>query len=300
MTSYSAMHNKILDGQRVADAVLSSIKKEIESLRQRKPCLAVVLVGDDPASAIYVKRKTKACLETGFESIQKIFPATVSEEELTEYLLSLNASSNVDGILVQLPLPAHLNQRKITSLISPDKDVDGFHPVNLGKLVTEDSSGYVPCTPLGVKELLEASSVDLAGKHAVIVGRSTIVGKPLSLLLLQKQKGMNATVTCVHSYTHDLPLIVKQADLVVAAIGRAEFIRGEWIKEGAVVIDVGINRVEDASAKKGYRIVGDVEFEGALQRASLITKVPGGVGPMTIAMLLKNTYKSYKSKGIHV
>lgn len=298
MTDYDTMHHKILDGQKVADAVLSSIKKEIENLKSRKPCLAVVLVGDDPASAIYVRRKTKACLETGFESIQKIFPASVSEEELTRYLIELNANQDVDGILVQLPLPPHLNQKKITSLIAPEKDVDGFHPVNLGKLITEDTSGYVPCTPLGVKVLLEASAIDLSGKHAVIVGRSTIVGKPLSLLLLQKQKGMNATVTCVHSYTHDLPSIVKQADLVVAAIGKAEFIRGEWIKEGAVIIDVGINRVDDPSAKKGYRIVGDVEFTGALQRASLITKVPGGVGPMTIAMLLKNTYKSFKSKSL--
>lgn len=299
MTEKSALQHKILDGKAIADNMLATIKKEIAGSRGRKPCLAVVLVGQDPASAIYVNRKAKACLETGFESLKKVFPAEVGKEELAEYIISLNENAQVDGILVQLPLPPHLDAKEITSLIAPEKDVDGFHPVNLGKLLIEDSSGFVPCTPLGVKELLTASGIDLAGKSTVIVGRSTIVGKPLAMLLLQKQKGMNATVTCVHSYTKDLPSIVSHADVVVAAIGKPEFIKGSWIKEGAVVIDVGINRVDDPSSQKGYRIVGDVEFDAALKRASRITKVPGGVGPMTIAMLLKNTYQSFKAKESH-
>lgn len=286
----------ILDGKAIAEKILLSMKKTIETSNKRNPCLAVVLVGDDPASHIYVERKTKACEETLFRSIKKKFPSDISEEVLVSYIIELNEDPGVDGILVQLPLPRSINEKRITSLIDPKKDVDGFHPVNLGKLLIEDPTGFVSCTPLGIKMLLSEHSVDLQGKHVVIVGRSATVGKPLSLLLMQREKGMNATVTVAHSFTHDLPAITRSADILIAAIGKPLFIKEEMVKEGAIVIDVGINRIDDPAAKKGYRIVGDVDFENVSKKALMITKVPGGVGPMTIAMLLLNTFKSWKSK----
>ena len=290
------MNDRILDGTTIASKILLTLKQSLETVPQRKPCLAVVLVGNDPASAIYVGRKTKACEETQLRSIKKNFSATISEETLVSYIIELNEDPGVDGILVQLPLPKHINARRILSLVDPRKDVDGFHPVNLGKLVSEDPTGFIPCTPLGVKMLLKESGIDLEGKHVVIVGRSIIVGKPLALLLMQKEKGMNATVTMVHSYTQNLSSITRSADVIVAGIGKPLFIKEDMVKEGAIVIDVGINRLDDASTKKGYRIVGDVDFDNVIKKASLITKVPGGVGPMTIAMLLLNTYASWKSK----
>lgn len=286
----------ILDGKALADTLLLSMKQEIQVSNSRRPCLAVVLVGDDPASSIYVARKTKACEETLFRSIKKNFEAAIVEETLVSYIKELNNDPDVDGILVQLPLPHHIDAKKITSLIDPAKDVDGFHPVNLGKLLTEDPTGFVPCTPLGIKLLFQESLIDLQGKHVVIVGRSAIVGKPLSLLLMQKEKGMNATVTVVNSFTKDLSEITRTADVLIGAIGKPLFIKETMVKEGAIVIDVGINRVDDPSSKKGYRIVGDVDFEAVQHKTSMITKVPGGVGPMTIAALLLNTFKSWKNK----
>jgi methylenetetrahydrofolate dehydrogenase (NADP+) / methenyltetrahydrofolate cyclohydrolase len=288
--------DKILDGKAVADKILLSLKQAVLQSRKRPPSLAVVLVGNDPASAIYVERKTKACQETLFHSIKKDFLATVDENTLASYIQELNANPEVDGILVQLPLPPHIDEKRIITLVDPQKDVDGFHPVNLGKLVIEDPSGFVPCTPFGIKMLLVESGIDLTGKNVVIIGRSLIVGKPLALLLMQKEKGMNATVTVVHSKTLDLSAICQKADVLIAAIGKPLFVKEDMVKEGAVVIDVGINRLEDPAAKKGYRIVGDVDFETVVKKAAHITKVPGGIGPMTIAMLLFNTFKSWKAK----
>lgn len=292
------MNTNILDGTKIASKILQSLKSSLELIERKKPTLAVVLVGDDPASAIYVGRKIKACQETHIHSIKKNFPDSVSEETLVSYITELNEDPEVDGILVQLPLPKHINTRMICSLVYPAKDVDGFHPVNLGKLILEDPTGFVPCTPLGVKVLLQESSISLEGKHVVIVGRSLSVGKPLSLLLMQREKGMNAIVTVTHSFSKDLRVITKEADVLIAAVGKPLFIKEDMVKDGAIVIDVGINRVDDPSAKKGYRIAGDVDFDNVHKKASLITKVPGGVGPMTIAMLLLNTYTSWKSKNL--
>jgi len=279
---------KILDGKTVASRLLLSLKEEIASSKRRKPCLAAVLVGNDPASAIYVGRKTKACEEHNFHSIKKTFPEDITEDELIAYVTQLNKDPNVDGILVQLPLPKHISEKKIITLVDPQKDVDGFHPVNLGKLVIGDHSGFIPCTPLGIKTLLLEYGIDLEGKHVVIVGRSTIVGKPLALLLMQKEKGMNATVTVVHRGTRDLTSITRSADVLIAAIGVPLFIKEDMVKEGAIVIDVGINRMNN-------KIVGDVDFENVAPKCSMISKVPGGIGPMTIAMLLFNTFKSWKN-----
>jgi len=247
------------------------------------PGLAVVLVGDNPASRVYVRNKGKACEEVGIKSFQHTLPAETTEEDLLKLIDSLNRAKEVHGILVQLPLPFHINETKVIEAISPAKDVDGFHPYNLGRLVTGNPL-LQPCTPYGVIKMLKAAAIDVSGKEAVIVGRSNIVGKPMALMLLKR----NATVTVCHSRTRNIEEKIKRGDIVVAALGKPEFLKGEWIKSGAVVIDVGINRLPDG------RLVGDVEFESAAQRASWITPVPGGVGPMTIAMLLHNTVDAAK------
>jgi len=287
------MSAKLIDGKAIAAAIRQELRERIAALDKQgiKPGLAVVLVGEDSASQVYVGMKEKSCTELGIYSDHHHLPAETTQEELLGLVENLNADSRIHGILVQLPLPDHIDENRIIEAVSPAKDVDGFHPVNLGRLVI-GLDCFRPCTPAGVQELLVRSGVELSGKRVVIVGRSNIVGKPLANILMQKADGADATVTVAHSRTENLPELVKSADVVVAAIGRAEMITGDWIKPGAVVIDVGINRVEDPAAKRGYRLVGDVHFESASEVASQITPVPGGVGPMTIVMLMKNTVTS--------
>jgi len=266
------------------------LKEKIVELRSKgvTPGLAVVLVGEDPASQVYVRMKGKACEELGLYSETIRLPAEYAEDALLKIIDDLNANPKIHGILVQLPLPEHIDETKILNRINPGKDVDGFHPVNVGRMLIGDP-GFLPCTPHGVQELLVRSGNSPEGKHVVVVGRSNIVGKPVAAILMQKKKGANATVTVCHSRTKDLPSVTRQGDIVVAAMGVPGFVKADMVKEGAVVIDVGVNRVDDPSAKKGYRLMGDVDFEAVKEKASAITPVPGGVGPMTIVMLMKNT-----------
>ncbi|HUQ81944.1 MAG TPA: tetrahydrofolate dehydrogenase/cyclohydrolase catalytic domain-containing protein [Gemmatimonadaceae bacterium] len=285
---------RLIDGAAIGRLVREDVAKEVARLKTLGivPGLSVVLVGEDAASAVYVRSKGKACEEAGMRGETIRLPADTSEAELLAQVDALNEDPRVHGILVQMPLPKHMSADKVIRRIRPDKDVDGFHPVNVGKLSIGERDGFVPCTPAGAIELLVRSGVETRGKEAVIVGRSNIVGKPMAALFIQDAPGGNATVTVCHSRTADLAAHTRRADILVAAIGRPEMITGDMIKPGAVVIDVGINRVDDASAPKGYRIVGDVEFASARAVASLITPVPGGVGPMTIAMLMKNTARA--------
>jgi len=285
---------KLIDGTATGRLVRDDVAREVARLKTLGvvPGLSVVLVGEDPASAVYVRSKGKACEEAGMRGETIRLPADTSEAQLLEQVDALNADPRVHGILVQMPLPKHMSADKVIRRIRPEKDVDGFHPVNVGKLSIGERDGFVPCTPAGAIELLVRSGVETRGKDAVIVGRSNIVGKPMAALLLQDAPGGNASVTVCHSRTTDLAAHTRRADILVAAIGRPEMITGDMIKPGAVVIDVGINRVNDVSVQKGYRIVGDVEFASARAVASLITPVPGGVGPMTIAMLMKNTVRA--------
>jgi len=284
----------LIDGAAIGRLVRRDVAAEVERLKALgiTPGLSVVLVGDDPASAVYVRSKGKACEEAGMRGETIRLPAETTENALLAQVDRLNADPNVHGILVQMPLPRHIAADKVIRRIRPEKDVDGFHPVNVGKLSIGERDGFVPCTPAGAIELLVRSGVETRGKDAVIVGRSNIVGKPMAALLMQDAPGGNATVTVCHSRTSNLAGHIRRADIVIAAIGKPEMITGDMIKPGAVVIDVGINRVNDAAAPKGYRIVGDVHFASAREVASLITPVPGGVGPMTIAMLMKNTVRA--------
>jgi methylenetetrahydrofolate dehydrogenase (NADP+)/methenyltetrahydrofolate cyclohydrolase len=284
----------LIDGAAIGRLVRADVARDVARLQTLGvvPGLTVVLVGDDPASAVYVRSKGKACEEAGMRGETIRLPADAPEAELLDLVDRLNADNSVHGILVQMPLPRHMSADKVIRRIRPEKDVDGFHPVNVGKLSIGERDGFVPCTPAGAIELLVRSGVDTRGKDAVIVGRSNIVGKPMAALLMQDAPGGNATVTICHSRTRDLASHTRRADILVAAIGKPEMITGDMIKPGAVVIDVGINRVTDASAKKGYRIVGDVHFASAREVASMITPVPGGVGPMTIAMLMQNTVRA--------
>jgi methylenetetrahydrofolate dehydrogenase (NADP+)/methenyltetrahydrofolate cyclohydrolase len=280
------MTARIIDGKAAAADLRAKVAQAAADFRQktgRPPGLATVLVGEDPASAVYVRSKVKATAEAGLESFAHHLPDTLSEAELLAIVDKLNRDPAVDGILVQLPLPKQIDAQRVIEAINPDKDVDGFHPVNAGRLAT-GLTGLVPCTPFGCLYLLRKELGDLSGKDAVVIGRSNIVGKPMALLLL----GDSATVTVAHSRTKDLPDVVRRADIVVAAVGRPEMVKGDWIKDGAVVIDVGINRVPAVQEGK-TRLVGDVDFFGASERAAAVTPVPGGVGPMTIAMLLRNT-----------
>jgi len=285
---------KLIDGTATGRLVRDDVAREVARLKTLGvvPGLSVVLVGEDPASAVYVRSKGKACEEAGMRGETIRLPADTSEAQLLEQVDALNADPRVHGILVQMPLPKHMSADKVIRRIRPEKDVDGFHPVNVGKLSIGERDGFVPCTPAGAIELLVRSGVETRGKDAVIVGRSNIVGKPMAALLMQDAPGGNATVTVCHSRTSNLAGHIRRADIVIAAIGKPEMITGDMIKPGAVVIDVGINRVNDAAAPKGYRIVGDVHFASARDVASLITPVPGGVGPMTIAMLMKNTVRA--------
>ncbi len=284
---------ELIDGNQIAATLVAELKAQVAAIPGRRPCLALVRVGEDAASVSYVKKKEKTAAEIGIESRIILPPVTIPQAELEKLIDDLNADPAVDGILVQSPLPKPLNEQAVFSRIAPQKDVDGFHTVNIGKIAQEDSTGFVACTPAGIMELLARSGTDLAGKHVVVLGRSLIVGKPVGLLALQKKAGANATVTFCHSGTRDLPSITRLADVLIAAIGRAEFVTGDMIKPDAVVIDVGINRVSDPSKKSGYKLVGDVHFDSVAPLATKITPVPGGVGPMTVCMLMKNTVKAW-------
>jgi methylenetetrahydrofolate dehydrogenase (NADP+)/methenyltetrahydrofolate cyclohydrolase len=290
------MTAKLLDGVALGKAIRAEVAAEVAELPAQgvRPGLAVILVGDDPASHFYVASKGKACEEAGIHSVTHRLPATTPEADLLALIDEVNADPALHGLLVQMPLPKHINSEKVLHRVSPAKDVDGFHPVNVGKLIMGDRTGFRPATPYGVQQMLMREGIETKGAHAVIIGRSNIVGRPMAGLLMQDGPGGNATVTVCHSRSRDLPGLARQADILIAAIGRPEFVTADMVKPGAVVVDVGINRVEDASRPKGYRVVGDVAFEAVREVASAITPVPGGVGPMTIAMLLVNTLQAAK------
>lgn len=291
------MTARIIDGKALAQQIRDEIAEDIARLvatGRPRPGLATVLVGENPASKVYVSSKQKACAQVGIESFGYDLPANTNQKELEELVKQLNADPRVNGILVQLPLPTGLDEERVLNAISIEKDVDGFHPLNIGRLAQKGRDPlFVPCTPTGVMMILERTGVKLEGTNAVVLGRSNIVGMPVALLLVRS----NATVTICHSRSHDLPGIVRKADVLVAAVGRPEMVRGDWIKPGAVVIDVGTNRVEAPERPKGYRLTGDVCFEEVKAVAGAITPVPGGVGPMTISMLLKNTVRAAKLAG---
>jgi len=288
----------ILDGKKLSQKIKERIKQETQLLYeklQKRPNLAVIIVGNNPASKTYVSMKEKACKFVGFESQVIRLPENTEEKNLIEEIEKLNKDENINGILVQLPLPKQINEEKIIFSISPEKDVDGFHPYNVGMLMI-GAPTFIPCTPYGIIKILQEYNIKTEGKNVVVIGRSNIVGKPIASLLMQKKDYGNATVTICHSRTKNITQFTKSADILIAAIGRPNFVKADMIKEGAVVIDVGINRVEDKTSPKGYKLVGDVDYENAAPKTSAITPVPGGVGPMTIAMLLTNTLLSFKKK----
>jgi methylenetetrahydrofolate dehydrogenase (NADP+) / methenyltetrahydrofolate cyclohydrolase len=284
----------LIDGRAIAEKVYVDLRAQIADLKSKgvTPGVAVVLVGDNPASRTYVRSKDKMSRELGLHSVKLELPASTTQSELLARVEELNRDPKVHGILVQSPPPKQIDEAAIVRALEPRKDVDGFHPLNVAKLAMGDPSGFVPCTPLGVQRLLIESKIDIAGAHVVVLGRSMIVGKPVAMLLMQKAKGGDATVTVAHSRSKNLEEITRSADILIAAIGRAHFVKANHIRDGAVVIDVGINRVDDASTERGYRLVGDVAFDEVVQKAKAITPVPGGVGPMTIAMLMSNTVKA--------
>ena len=292
------MSAKIIDGNAIGKALREELRAEVADMRSRGvvPGLTVVLVGEDAASQVYVRMKGKAADELGMKSETIRLPADTSEVDLLALIDRLNADTAVHGILVQLPLPKRMNSQKVLLRMSPEKDVDGFHPVNVGRLVIGDRTGFRPCTPAGVQELLVRSGVDPRGQHLVVVGRSLIVGRPVANIFLQDAPGANATVTVCHTKTRDLKSITLQGDILVAAAGRPEVVTGDMIKPGAVVVDVGVNRVDAPGTEKGYKLVGDVKFSEAVEVASMITPVPGGVGPMTIALLMKNTVQAARQQ----
>lgn len=279
---------QLIDGKHIASQIEHDLKKMIGTLT-RPPGLAFVLVGENPASRTYVRMKKKKCISLGIVSKDKEFPESVSEHDLLKHISHLNSDPTVDGILVQLPLPKHISTPKIMEAVSPEKDVDGFHPINIGKMLLGEIDGFLPCTPYGIRVLLSSYKIPIAGKHVVILGRSNIVGKPLAAILMQKAPDCNATVTIAHSFTENLKEITRSADILVAAMGKAHFVTHDMVKKGVVIIDVGINRLGD-------KIVGDVDFKTVAPLASYITPVPGGVGPMTIAMLMSNTIRSYEQR----
>jgi len=288
------LSSKIIDGKAISSQIKSEIKTETEVLISETgiiPGLAFILVGENPASKVYVKNKGKSCEELGFYSVTETLPEDVTEAELLRLIHNFNKDGKIHGILVQLPLPSHISEQIILEAIDVKKDVDGFHPLNVGRMVIGEKC-FIPCTPFGIIELLRRSNVDTQGKNVVIIGRSNIVGKPVANLLIQKE--FNATVTVCHSKTKDIKSITSNADILIAAIGKANFVKADFIKEGCVIIDVGINRIEDAESKTGYKLVGDVDYEDCFGKCGKITPVPGGVGPMTIAMLMRNTLDSAK------
>lgn len=284
---------KIISGKELSDEIRAELKVDVEAIARAgvRPGLAVVLVGEDPASQVYVGSKRRTCEELGINSYSHDLPANCTEKRLLGLIEKLNADPDVHGILVQMPLPKHIDEKKVINAINPDKDVDGFHPVNVGKLLIGEP-GFVSCTPAGCIEMLLRSGYDPAGKHVVVLGRSNIVGKPVAALLMQKAAGGNATVTVCHSRTRNLAAITKQADILIAAIGIPQFVKARMVKDGVVVIDVGINRIPDKTKKSGTRLVGDVDFKGVSKKARAITPVPGGVGLMTVTMLMKNTVEA--------
>jgi 5,10-methylene-tetrahydrofolate dehydrogenase/methenyl tetrahydrofolate cyclohydrolase len=286
------MTAQLIDGKGIAKAIQEKLTQKVTQLKEQHgivPGLATVLVGDNPASQTYVRMKRKRCAEIGIRSVGHELPADTPQEEVERLILELNQDPAIHGILVQLPLPDHLDEEAVLNTVSLTKDVDGFHPVNIGRLAMKGRQPmFTPCTPAGIIELIDRTGVAIEGKEAVVLGRSNIVGLPVAMLLLKR----NATITICHSRTQDLPEVTRRADILIAAVGRAEMVKADWVKPGAVVIDVGINRVDDARRKRGYRLVGDVDFEAVKDVAGHITPVPGGVGPMTIAMLLSNTVAS--------
>jgi methylenetetrahydrofolate dehydrogenase (NADP+) / methenyltetrahydrofolate cyclohydrolase len=286
----------LVDGRSIAEKVYVDLRREIADLKSKgvTPGIAVVLVGDNPASRTYVRSKDKMSRELGLHSVKLELPASTTQSDLLNRVEELNRDPKVHGILVQSPPPKQIDEAAIVRALDPRKDVDGFHPLNVAKLAMGDPTGFVPCTPLGVQRLLIESKIDVAGAHVVVLGRSMIVGKPVALLLMQKAKGGDATVTVAHSRSKNLEEITCSADILIAAIGRAHFVKADHVRDGAVVIDVGINRVDDPSTERGYRLVGDVAFAEVAPKAKAITPVPGGVGPMTIAMLMSNTVKAAK------
>ncbi len=286
----------IINGNEVAKSIRAELKEEISRMKAKgvTPGLVVIIVGEDPASQVYVRKKGEACAELGINSETIRLPASTTDRELLDLIEKFNKDPKWDGILVQLPLPKHISEEKVLMRIDPSKDVDGFHPVNVGKMVVGAADCYLPCTPAGIQELLVRSGNDPKGKHVVVLGRSNIVGKPITNILLQKAPGADATVTICHSRTADLNHHTKQADILIAAMGVPNFVKADMVRDGVVVIDVGVNRVSDPNAKGGCRLVGDVEFDAVKEKAKAITPVPGGVGPMTITMLMKNTVKASK------
>ena len=289
------MKASIIDGKAIASEIHEESKRSVAALAEKHgitPGLAVVLIGEDPASRVYVNMKVKKSAELGIYSKKIVLPQNATQEEVLKLIQKLNSSPDIHGILVQSPPPPQIDESEIVNTILPEKDVDCFHPVNVGKMLLGEPGGFYPCTPHGIMVLLERSGINPSGKHAVVIGRSNIVGKPMTALLMQKADGANATVTVCHSRTADIASFTKQADILIAAIGRPEFVKADMVKEGAVVIDVGINRVDAPSAAKGYRLVGDVAFDEVAEKAGHITPVPGGVGPMTIAMLMHNAVKA--------
>jgi len=299
---------QLIDGNAIAASIIEELTVEVGALSGKKPVVAFIRVGEDPASVSYVRKKEKTAEKIGIESRLILLPESITSEQLFAQIDALNADSDVNGILIQAPLPKHINETATFNRVLPGKDVDGFNTVNIGKLCQEDSSGFVACTPAGIVQLIKRSGIETEGKHVVVLGRSQIVGKPAALLMMQKACPGNATVTVCHSRTADLPSITRQADVLadlpsitrqadvlIAAIGRANFVTADMVKDGVSIIDVGINRVEDASKKSGYRLVGDVEFAAVSAKAAHITPVPGGVGPMTVAMLMHNTLRAFKA-----
>ena len=289
----------LIDGKKTASEIRSELKSEISKLVEQGknvPGLVAILVGANPASEIYVRSKAKACEEIGMRSKVELLSESTKEDELLELVKKYNNDNNYHGILVQLPLPNHVSEDKVIETISPKKDVDGFHPISIGNLVIGKDT-FVSCTPAGIHELLKRYNIETKGKHVVVLGRSNIVGKPIANIMLQKKEGANSIVTICHSATKNISDFTQQADILIAAIGSPNFVKADMVKEGVVIIDVGINRIEDKSASKGYKVVGDVDFNSVAPKASFITPVPGGVGPMTIAMLLKNTLTAYLKYG---
>jgi len=283
----------VIDGNAIASQILEDVKQAVSEINGRKPSVAFIRVGHDAASVSYVLKKQMKAKEVGIESRLLELPETITQQELFDIIDNLNADATLDGILVQSPLPSHIDEKAVFSRVSPLKDVDGFHPMNVGKVCQEDPSGFVACTPAGILEMLKQTGTDIEGKHVVIIGRSLIVGKPLALLFLQKSSMGNATVTVCHSKTKNLKDHTLRADILIAAMGKPNFVTADMVKEGAVVIDVGVNRIPDTSRKSGYYLTGDVDFKNVAPKVAKITPVPKGVGPMTVAMLMKNTLKSY-------
>lgn len=287
---------QIIDGKLLSETIKQEIAQEVNAMvnaGKKRPHLAAVLIGEDPASQAYVGSKVRSCEQVGFQSSLIKRDASISEQELLDIVKDLNEDPSVDGFIVQLPLPKHIDETKVTLAIDPKKDVDGFHPVNFGRMA-QGLPCYIPATPFGILQMLERYNIPTDGKHCVVVGRSNIVGTPISILLSRKAKIGNCTVTLTHSRTRDLPAETRRADILIAAIGIPEFVKGDWVKEGVVVIDVGINRIEDPASKKGYRLVGDVAYDEVAPKSSFITPVPGGVGLMTVTSLLMNTLKAAK------